>query len=61
MLDMKNFPPSPAGIRQRGFSQCQDWVRPGGHKKGRAEDGGWDEAHIGNFDEFLAEISVPQV
>ncbi|HUX59332.1 MAG TPA: alpha-L-fucosidase [Bacteroidales bacterium] len=42
------------------YSQSQDWVHPGGTKQGFGEEG-WDEAHRGDFDTYLAEIALPQV
>ena len=51
-------------VRARGlkfglyYSQSQDWVNPGGGK-GRTQ--AWDDAQKGDFDEYLAKVSVPQV
>jgi len=42
------------------YSQAQDWTHPGGAKSGYPDGGGWDEAHKGSFDEYLAKIAVPQ-
>jgi alpha-L-fucosidase len=39
------------------YSQSQDWVNPGG-STGTAKP--WDPAQIGNFDEYLAKVSLPQ-
>jgi alpha-L-fucosidase len=43
------------------YSQAQDWVHPGGAKSGYEEGTGWDKAHLGSFDEYLAKIAYPQV
>jgi alpha-L-fucosidase len=43
------------------YSQAQDWTHPGGAKSGYEEGTGWDEAHLGSFDEYLAKIAYPQV
>ncbi len=43
------------------YSQAQDWNNPGGAKANYKEGEGWDEAHKGKFDEYLANVSVPQV
>lgn len=43
------------------YSQAQDWMHPGGAKRGRKDGEGWDEAHKGSFDRYLADIAVPQV
>ena len=40
------------------YSQSQDWINPGGGK-GTAQP--WDDAQKGDFDEYLAKISLPQV
>ncbi|MGD1031447.1 MAG: alpha-L-fucosidase [Opitutaceae bacterium] len=51
-------------VRARGlkfglyYSQSQDWVNPGGGK-GRVQP--WDDAQKGDFDEYLAKVSLPQV
>jgi len=42
------------------YSQAQDWNNPGGAKSGYKEGGGWDDAHKGSFDDYLAKIAVPQ-
>jgi alpha-L-fucosidase len=42
------------------YSQAQDWNHRGGAKSGYKEGEGWDDAHKGNFDEYLARIAVPQ-
>jgi len=53
--------------RERGlkigfyYSQSQDWMHPGGAKSGFKEGEGWDAAHKGNYDSYLASIAVPQV
>ncbi|HYG24316.1 MAG TPA: alpha-L-fucosidase [Verrucomicrobiae bacterium] len=58
--------PLAAAARRQGlkfgtyYSQAQDWTHPGGAKSGHREGGGWDEAHKGNFDEYLEKIAVPQ-
>jgi alpha-L-fucosidase len=51
-----------AGLRM-GFyySQAQDWTHPGGAKARLEEGEYWDEAHAGNFDDYLKEIAYPQV
>ncbi len=43
------------------YSHAQDWVHPGGCKKGYEEGKYWDEAQGGSFDEYLKEIAYPQV
>lgn len=43
------------------YSQAQDWMHPGGAKRGRKDGEGWDEAHKGSFDAYLRDIAVPQV
>ena len=51
-------------LRARGikfgtyYSQSQDWVNPGG-SKGSAQP--WDPAQNGDFDEYLNNVSLPQV
>lgn len=56
--------PLAAAVRQRGmkfgtyYSQSQDWVNPGG-SKGTAQ--AWDPAQNGDFDQYLAKVSLPQV
>ena len=42
------------------YSQAQDWNHPGGAKAGLDEGDGWDPQHKGSFDDYLAEIAVPQ-
>jgi alpha-L-fucosidase len=42
------------------YSQAQDWNHPGGAKARFPEGDGWDEAHKGDFDEYLANIALPQ-
>lgn len=42
------------------YSQAQDWTHPGGAKSGMKEGEGWDDAHKGSFDDYLAKIAVPQ-
>lgn len=43
------------------YSQSQDWTNPGGAKSGFKEGEGWDEAHKGDYDQYLANVAVPQV
>ena len=46
------------------YSQSQDWINPGGSKgpKNTWKEGeGWDEAHKGDFDQYLKQVSLPQV
>jgi alpha-L-fucosidase len=46
------------------YSHAQDWMHPGGGKGLHykfIENPGWDEAHKGDYDEYLKNISVPQV
>lgn len=43
------------------YSQAQDWNHPGGAKAGYKEGDGWDDAHKGDFDEYLDKIAIPQV
>ena len=43
------------------YSQAQDWNHPGGAKARYKEGDGWDEAHKGDFDEYLKTIAYPQV
>jgi hypothetical protein len=40
------------------YSQSQDWTNPGG---GKGRGVAWDDAQKGDFDEYLAEVSLPQV
>ena len=42
------------------YSQAQDWNHPGGAKSRFEEGDGWDEAHKGDFDEYLTNIALPQ-
>ena len=55
--------PLAAAVRARGlrfgvyYSQSQDWVNPGG---GKGRGTAWDDAQEGDFDEYLAKISLPQ-
>jgi alpha-L-fucosidase len=42
------------------YSQAQDWTHPGGAKARMKEGDGWDEAHQGSFDDYLARIAIPQ-
>jgi alpha-L-fucosidase len=42
------------------YSQSQDWNNPGGAKSGFKEGEGWDDAHKGNYDEYLKNVAVPQ-
>ena len=43
------------------YSQAQDWGNPGGAKFLHEEGTGWDDAHLGDFDAYLEDISLPQV
>jgi len=43
------------------YSQAQDWNNPGGAKARMNEGEGWDDAHKGNFDKYLKNLSLPQV
>lgn len=43
------------------YSQSQDWVNPGGAKKRYKEGEGWDEAQLGDFDDYLENVALPQV
>ena len=43
------------------YSHAQDWNNPGGGKSRFDEGQGWDDAQNGNFDEYLANLAVPQV
>jgi alpha-L-fucosidase len=55
--------PLAAAARARGlkfgvyYSQSQDWVNPGG---ATARGDPWDPAQRGDFDEYLAKVSLPQ-
>ena len=55
--------PLAAAVRSRGlwfgvyYSQSQDWVNPGG---GKGRGTAWDDAQTGDFDAYLAKISLPQ-
>lgn len=42
------------------YSQSQDWNNPGGAKSGFKEGEGWDEAHKGDYDEYLKKVAAPQ-
>jgi alpha-L-fucosidase len=42
------------------YSQSQDWNNPGGAKSGFKEGEGWDDAHKGDYDEYLQNVAVPQ-
>lgn len=43
------------------YSHAQDWTHPGGAIMGkRANQPGWDPAQTGDFDQYLAEIALPQ-
>ena len=42
------------------YSQAQDWNHPGGAKSRFKEGDGWDEAHKGDFDNYLETIALPQ-
>jgi hypothetical protein len=56
--------PLAAAVRAKGlrfgvyYSQSQDWNNPGG---GKGRGTMWDDAQKGDFDEYLAKISLPQV
>ncbi len=58
--------PLASATRKRGlkfglyYSQAQDWTHPGGAKAGYEDHKGWDDAHKGSFDKYLAKIAVPQ-
>ncbi|HYO26354.1 MAG TPA: alpha-L-fucosidase [Lacipirellulaceae bacterium] len=58
--------PLAAAARKRGlkfglyYSQSQDWTHPGGAKADMREGTGWDDAHLGSYDKYLAEIALPQ-
>jgi alpha-L-fucosidase len=43
------------------YSQAQDWMNPGGAKARMQEGEGWDEAHKGDYDEYLRNVALPQV
>jgi len=43
------------------YSQAQDWNNPGGAKARFNEGEGWDNAHKGDFDAYLKNLSLPQV
>lgn len=44
------------------YSQCQDWVHPGGSKSGYRRTGPyWDEAQKGNYNDYLRDLAIPQV
>jgi len=43
------------------YSQAQDWNNPGGAKARMNEGEGWDDAHKGDFDKYLKNLSLPQV
>lgn len=44
------------------YSQCQDWIHPGGSKSGYRREGPyWDPAQAGNYNDYLREIAIPQV
>ena len=43
------------------YSQAQDLMHPGGAKPGTEDGGGWDDGHRGRFDDYLAQVAVPQV
>jgi alpha-L-fucosidase len=55
--------PLAAAVRAKGlrfgvyYSQSQDWVNPGG---GKGRGTAWDDAQQGDFDAYLAKISLPQ-
>lgn len=58
--------PLAAAARKRGlkfglyYSQSQDWSHPGGGKANMKEGKGWDDAHVGSYDDYLKTIAVPQ-
>ncbi|HYP16524.1 MAG TPA: alpha-L-fucosidase [Opitutus sp.] len=58
--------PLAEATRRRGlrfglyYSQAQDWINPGGAKWESPDLFGWDEAHKGRFDDYLAKVGVPQ-
>jgi alpha-L-fucosidase len=58
--------PLARAARERGlkfglyYSQAQDWTHPGGAKAGMEDGQGWDAAHKGSFDKYLADIALPQ-
>jgi len=39
------------------YSQAQDWYHPGGAVSG----GDWDSTHLGDYDKYMDQISIPQV
>ena len=43
------------------YSQAQDWVHPGGGKNKFKEGNGWEEAHKGDFDDYLNTVARPQI
>ena len=43
------------------YSQAQDWNNPGGAKARMNEGEGWDDAHKGDYDTYLKNLSLPQV
>jgi len=43
------------------YSHAQDWVNPGGAKRGFEEGDGWDEMQKGDYDAYLDNIAAPQV
>lgn len=42
------------------YSHSQDWNNPGGAKSGLKEGEGWDDAHKGDYYEYLKTVAVPQ-
>ena len=56
--------PLAEAVRARGlkfgtyYSQSQDWINPGG---ATATAPAWDPAQKGDFDEYIAKVSLPQV
>jgi alpha-L-fucosidase len=42
------------------YSQAQDWTHPGGAKARLKEGEGWDDTHLGSFDDYLTRIALPQ-
>lgn len=59
--------PLAAAARKQGlkfglyYSEAQDWTHPGGAKRKFKDGEGWDPAHKGSFDDYLAKIAAPQV
>ncbi|MAT72945.1 MAG: hypothetical protein CMJ58_25975 [Planctomycetaceae bacterium] len=42
------------------YSQAQDWTHPGGAKAGYDEGQSWDDANVGDYDQYLTNIALPQ-